>query len=113
MDNNETPVGMLFQKAEDYGKTTIELLKLKTIDKSADVVSSLVSQLVIGIILLIFLLFVNIGIALWIGALMGKSYYGFLIVAGIYGLIGLLIYIFRNKWIKMPVSNSMIKQMLN
>ena len=23
MDNTETPVGMLFQKAEDYSKTTI------------------------------------------------------------------------------------------
>ena len=112
MDNNETPVGLLFQKAEDYSKTTIELLKLKAIDKSADIVSSFVSQLIVGIILLIFLLFLNVGIALWIGDLTGKSYYGFLIIACAYGLIGLLIYMFRNKWIKTPVSNSLIKQML-
>ena len=112
MNNTQTPVEMLFQKAEDYSKTTIELLKLKAIGKTADVVSSLVSQLIIGIILLMFLLFINIGFALWIGSVMGKSYYGFIIVAGVYAFIGLVIYSFRNKLIKTPVSNSLIKQML-
>ena len=112
MNDHETPVGLLFQKAEDYGKTSIELMKLKTIDKTSEVISSLVSQLIVAIIALMFMLFISIGIALWIGDMLGKSYLGFMIVAGAYGLIALLIYFFRERWIKTPLSNSIIHQMI-
>ena len=36
----------------------------------------------------------------------------FLILSGFYGVVGILIYIFRNSWIKKPVSNAVIKQLL-
>ena len=64
--------------------------------------------------ILITLLFINlnIGIALLIGDLLGRIWLGFLILSGFYGVVGILIYIFRNSWIKKPVSNAVIKQLL-
>ena len=112
MNTNATPIELLFEKAEDYSKTTIELFKLNAIDKSADVVSSLVSRLAVFIAVALSVLIINIGFALWIGLLLGNSFYGFFIIGTFYAIVALLLHVFRHAWIKYPVSNSIITQML-
>src|SRR3954462_12062978 len=106
MNNAATPIESLFSKAEDYSRTTLELFKLNAIDKSADVVSSLAAQLAIFMAVALFTLVINIGVALWIGELLGKGYYGFFVVSGFYAFIAMLLYTFRHQWIKTPLSNS-------
>ena len=112
MSENVSTITMLFEKAEDYGKTTLELIKMEAIDKSADVVSSLVSRIVICVAVAIFILVISIGCALWIGELLGKSYFGFFVIGGFYGILIVLLVAFRHQWLKYPVSNSIINQML-
>jgi hypothetical protein len=107
-----TPIATLFERAEDYGKTTLNLLKLNAIDKSADVISSLVSRLAVIITVVFSVLIVSIGLSLWIGKLLGDIFYGFFIVGGFYALLAFLLQVFRHQWVKYPVSNSIIKQML-
>jgi len=112
MADNATPIATLLERAEDYSNSTIELFKLNAIDKSADVVSSLVSRLAIFITVALSLLIVSIGFALWVGKLLGDSFYGFFVIGGFYAILAILLHIFRHAWIKYPVSNSIIKQML-
>ena len=112
MDEQTGLIESLIEKGEQYGKTTLELLKLKTLDKSADVASNLVSWLIVFIFAVLFFLILNIGVALWLGELLGKSYYGFFIVAGFYALLALIFSIFRKQLIKNPVNNSIIEQVL-
>lgn len=112
MNDNPTPIEALFEKAEDYSKTTLELFKLNAIDKTAEIVSSLAVRLVILLAVVLFVLVLNIGLALWIGELLGKTYYGFFVIAAFYAFITILLYAFRNRWIRYPVSNAIITQML-
>ncbi len=112
MDEQSGLIESLIAKGEQYGKTTLELLKLKTLDKSADVVSNLVSWLIVVVFAVLFFLILNIGIALWIGELLGKSYYGFFVVSGFYALIALVFAVFRKQLIKNPVNESIINQVL-
>lgn len=112
MDDNITPISRLFEKVEDYTHTTVELFKLNTIEKSADVVSSLVSHLVIFAMVVLSFLILNIGLALWLGKLLGDSFFGFFIMGGFYTVFTVLIYLFRHQWIKYPISNSIIKKMI-
>ena len=112
MNNSEKPIEMLFEKAENYGKTTVELFKLNAINKTADIVSSLAMQLVIFIVIALFSLSINIGIALWIGELLGKSYYGFFVVAGFYAIAVFVVYTYKIQCIKSPIRNTIIKQIL-
>jgi hypothetical protein len=112
MKVNETFMGPLLQKAEDYGKTSFELLKLKALDKSAEVSSSVISRLLFAITLTFFFLILNIALALWLGDILGKSYYGFFIVALFYGILTAVLF-FLHRFIKARVSNSIITQMLN
>ena len=110
-EKKDTSINGLFEKAGDYLETRLDLFKLKTTQTTSDVVASFVSIGIILIFLVFFLAFINIGIALLIGAALGKTYYGFFIVGGFYALAGLLFHLFREKWVKNPISNSIIKKM--
>jgi hypothetical protein len=102
----------LLERAEMYTKTSIELLKLKSIHKTADITSTLISRLLLTIVLSLFVLTLNIGVALWIGDLLEKAYFGFLVVAAFYALIGIVLF-FIHPIIKSRLNNSIITQILN
>jgi hypothetical protein len=72
----------------------------------------LVPRLSVIIMISLFALVLNIGIALLLGELLGKSYYGFFIVAGFYLVAGIILHFFLHKWIKKPISDLIIKQAL-
>lgn len=112
MDEQSGLIETLIEKGEQYGKTTIELLKLKTLDKSADVVSNMVSWMIVLIFAVLFFLILNIGVALWLGELLGKTWYGFFVVSGFYALLAIVFTLFRKQWIKKPLKNSIITQVL-
>jgi hypothetical protein len=102
----------LFERAEEFSKTSLELIKLKSIDKTAAVTSTLISRLYLIVALSLFALTLNIAVALWLGDLLGKDYYGFLIVASFYGLIGIVLFSVH-PLIKKRINNSIISQLLN
>jgi len=112
MNDNATPISTLFERLEEFSKTSIELYKLKLIDKSVDIVSSLVGSLVIFSTVALSFLIINIGFALWIGKLLNDLFYGFFIIGGFYAILAILLAIFCNQWIKNLVSNSLISEIL-
>lgn len=112
MTDDATPIATLFERAEDYSKTTLRLFKLNVIDKSADVASSLVARLAVIMTVVFSVLIISIGAALWLGKMLGEVSYGFFIVGAFYVFISILLHLFRAQWLKYPVSNSIIKQML-
>lgn len=103
---------LLFDKIEKYTETSIDLIKLNAVEKSADVLSSLTSSIVVFIIFAMFTLFVNIGVGLFIGKLLNENYLGFLIVSTFYLVVGILVYYNRHKLIKTPLSNMIIIKLL-
>ena len=102
----------LFEKTGDYLETRIDLYKLKAVDTSSDVISSLVSKLIVLFVFAIFIIIVNIGIALFLGELFGRYYYGFFTVAGFYLIAGIIFNSMRRKWFKGPIADSLIKKLL-
>jgi O-antigen/teichoic acid export membrane protein len=63
---------------------------------------------IISFVIIIF----SIGFSLLIGDWIGKSYYGFFVVGGVYTIIGLIIYARRGQWLKEPFSNMLIRKIL-
>lgn len=112
MEDKTTLIENLFEKAETYAKTNIDLFKLKAIDKSADSASSIVAKLAVIIVVLLVIILSSIGLSIWIGELIGKIYYGFFIVAGFFVLVALILH-FKPGIIKSPVNDSIILQLLN
>ncbi len=112
MEDNTKLLESLLEKATDFGKTSFELVKLKTLDKSTDIVSSLVPNSIVFVLIVTFMLFLNLGLALWLGDILGKIFYGFFVVAAFYIFAGIVIHFFMHKWIKKLVGNYFIKLML-
>jgi hypothetical protein len=112
MEENEKMIESLLEKAADYGKTTFELVKLKALEKTSEVVSTLIPHSFVFVMIAIFMLFLNLGLAFWLGDFLGKTYYGFLVVAAFYGIIGIFIRLFLFRVFKKLVSNYIIKHVL-
>jgi len=103
---------MLFSDAGDFIETRASLLKLKTVDTLADSVSDLASGIgMIGIVTA-FILIMSIGLALLVGDWLGKNFYGFFIIGGLYGIAGLVCYAYRDRWFKEPVGNLLVRKLL-
>jgi hypothetical protein len=112
MEDNENIIEILLERATEYGKSGYELAKLKALDKSSDVLSTLTANSVVLIILSSFMLFLNLGLAFWLGEILGRIYFGFFVIASFYGISGILIYFFWRDWIKKVVSSKFISQVL-
>jgi hypothetical protein len=112
MEDNSKLLESLLDKAKEYGITTFELAKLKAIDKAGDIVSSFVPSFIFLILMATFLLFLNLGVALWLGEILEKTFYGFFIVAGFYIILGLVIRFFLHDWFKRMVGDYFVKHIL-
>ena len=113
MENNTTNLEELFEKVKDYADTRINLFKLKTVNKISSFLSALVSALILIAILLLVIFCISIAIALLIGEWLGSDYLGFFIVAGIYMIIGLILYSARKKFLRDAISNTLLKELLD
>lgn len=100
----------LYEQVEQYAKTTVELYKLRAINTFADLIAAIGTGILLWLIASMFLLFVSIGMAFYLGEVLGKWHYGFFIVAGFYILIGIIIYIVRVKYVKQKINDFVIKQ---
>jgi len=112
METTANSIEALYERAEAYGKTTYELSKLKLLETTNIVVTSLVARLSVILMISMFTFVLTIAIALWLGEILGKAYYGFFIVAGFYLIAGIVLHIFLHKWVKKPISELIIKQAL-
>lgn len=110
MEVKENLLESLIDSAEEFGKTSLELLKYKALDKATFAISTLVLNISVFLIALLFIIMLSIGVSLWIGEALNKLYVGFFIVSGFYALCGAAFYFFFGESIKKLVSNIVIKQ---
>ncbi len=111
----EKPTGLeeLFTKLRDYADTRFDLLKLKAIDKVSGFTSTVITMLILLMILFTVILCISIGLAVLVGHLLGAMYLGFFAIAGLYIIIGLILYAKRGNVLKTPVSDRLIKEMMD
>jgi hypothetical protein len=103
----------LLQNFEEYIKTDIELLKLKSVDKSADIVSSVFASVIVIIAIIVFVFILSIGLSFLIGRLMGSLELGFFIMSGVWGIICVSLYLSRKKWLKKPAQDVVVRKILD
>jgi hypothetical protein len=112
MEENTNLIESLLERAAEYGKSSYELVKLNVIDKTSNGISSFFPNTVVFLVLGTVLLFINLGMAFWIGKILGEVFLGFFIVAGFYILIAIILFFFLRKWLKRIIYDYIIKQLL-
>lgn len=113
METRSELVESLIEKAENYSKTTFQLTKFKALDKTIEVLTSMVGRLIVVVLVSIFVFMLSIGAAFLIGESLGKSYYGFFIVALFYFLGALMCHYFIQDWIKKTIGNLLITEIMD
>ncbi|ERM81571.1 hypothetical protein P872_09805 [Rhodonellum psychrophilum GCM71 = DSM 17998] len=106
-------IDALYERIETFGKTTLELSKLKTVAITSKIMTTLVARMGLMLMVSMFLLVSSVGLSLYLGDLLGKLYYGFFVVGAFYFLISIIFYFFLHKWVEKPVSNLLISQILD
>lgn len=108
MKSTATNVEGLYDQAKKYTEDSIELYKLQAIDRTAVILSSIASRSALALIVVLFTLFLNVGISLYLGTLLGAIYLGFLVLSGFYVIIGVIVYFFKKEMIEKPIANLVI-----
>jgi len=110
MDQDKSNIQLLKEHVKDYVQTRVDIAVLTVADKGTQAVSNAALYFMLLVITLFFLLFASVAAAFAISDLMDSRYAGFLIIAGIYLLVGLLIFVMRDKWVINPIVNGIIKK---
>ncbi len=111
MEDTDSTMTTLMENVEAYGKTSLELLKLQSVDKTALLATGFLSRMLFVPVLLLLAFSLTIAGGLFIGELLGQTYQGFLIVALCYTLVAIVL-LFVHSAIKSGINNSIIKQLL-
>ena len=106
-----TTIENLRNTAQEYIETQVKLFKLQAAEKVSALVATTAAYLILSVFLLFFLLFASIAGAYVLSEIIGRPYAGFLIVSGIYLVIGLVIFLNREKLLRRPLLNAIIRQL--
>lgn len=113
MEIQDHSLKSIMTNAETYVETRIEILRLKFVDKASEALSAVTTGLSIFVVLAFGVFAVSIGLALMLGDLLGKSWYGFFVVGGVYAIAGILMYVNRKKWLKSRFDDLFVRVLLN
>ena len=111
MEKAFAKVEELADTIKEYVNTRIDAVKLNAAEKSSAVISNIIAGLVVVSFFMLFFLFASIALAFGLGDWIGKTWAGFLIVAGLYLVIGIIVWTARVKIIQLPVMNELKKQL--
>lgn len=112
MDFKEGKIEMIYAKIEDLVSNQQEIIKLKVYSKSADMATFLVMKIIMFVVVGLFVLFLNIGLSIWLGEILGETYYGFFALAGFYAIAALIIKTFLYRNIEYKINNFFLFKIL-
>jgi hypothetical protein len=101
----------LTDHVKDYVTTKVELTKLRLAEKTSLTIGNTIAAVVVAVLFLFVILFGSIAGALGLSDWIGKKYAGFLLVAGFYLLVAIIVWFARNRLIRFPVMNAIIKML--
>lgn len=107
-DTVKDKLANLFEDLKEYINVKFQILTLSLGEKVAKVLAAISSSVAIIILLSLFIFFASFAAAFAIGGCIGGYGYGFLIVAGFYLLLGVIIFIFKSR-VEKPLINIFIK----
>jgi hypothetical protein len=113
MEEEHTHKESIFEKINEFGKTSLLLTKLTIINFLAKIVISLVSKIFILFAGFLFVLTLNIALAVSIGEYFNKLSIGFYIVATFYFLLTIFFATYLQRFLTNVVSNMIIKTTLD
>lgn len=96
---------------KEYVNIRIDAVKLHTAEKTSKAIAGALAFVVVIQLLALFAVFASIALAFAFAAWTGQVYWGFLIVAGIYLLLGVIVWLAKERLLRIPIMNALLRQM--
>lgn len=101
----------LLEQVKEYANVKVDKLKLSIAEKLSKIIADMVATIMASLVLFGFVLFGSLAGAIALGEWLGKLWLGFLLVAGLYLIIGIIIWKGRNRLLRIPIMNSLIEKL--
>lgn len=113
MENIFAKVEELSSSLKAYVDIRIKEFKFEIAEKTSDLLSFLIAGAFLMAVFLFGLLFLSLSASYALNEWLGNSWIGFLIVAVLDMLIGMMVWKNKTKIIKIPIMNAIIKRLYN
>jgi len=101
----------LVEQFKAYVNTRLSQAKLSIAEKISKVLAIMIAMLMAALVFFLFLVLLSVAAAIIISQWVNSLWLGFLIVAGLLLLSGLLIWLARDRLLRIPIMNALIKVM--
>ena len=108
MEETFVKVEEITDSLKEYVDVRVEDAKLRLAEKSSGLVANLIARIILIIAFSLALVFLSIALALSLAAWWGHMWLGFLVVGGIYILLGWLVWAMRESLIHIPMMNNIL-----
>ncbi len=98
---------------KEYVNTRIESAKLSAAEKSSALIANVLAGIIVAFVFLFFIIFASIALSVGLGEWIGNTWAGFLIVACLYLLGGIVVWVGRGRIIRLPLMNALIRQLFS
>ncbi len=99
----------LIETCSTYIQARMRLTVLQLSEKTSKIASDFLTIIILVILFLFAFIMLNIGLAKWISHGLNNEWGGFFIIGGFYVLLGILLMVMKEKLIRIPLLNAIIK----
>ena len=111
MEKVFSKVEELTGSVKDYINTRVEAAKLNMAAKTSMLAANIIAAAGVAAVLLFSLLMLRTALAFALGEWLHKMWLGFVIVAVLYLVLGMILWAARRKLIQLPVMNALLGQL--
>lgn len=108
MSEDFKKIESLVSELKDYVNTRVAQLKLAVAEKLSSIFAYAITILMAALVFFLILVFISVAMAIAIGQWLNSLWLGFLIVAGICLILGIVMWVSKDKLFRRPIMNKMI-----
>lgn len=101
----------LAEHVKQYINNRMDAVKLNTAEKSSKLLATVIASVVVAMFFITFLFFASTALAFVFSRITGALSWGFLIVGGIYLMLGAIIWLLKDRILQLPIMNALLQQL--
>ena len=101
----------LADQLKAYVNTRVSQAKLSFAEKVSNLAATIIAMLMSALVFFLFITLLCVAMSLLIGQWLGSLWLGFLIVSGLVLLLGLIIWLAKDRIFRIPIMNALIEAM--
>lgn len=103
----------LAEQLRAYVNTRVSQAKLSMAEKISKLAATMIAMLLSALVFFLFFVLLTVAAALLVGQWLNSLWLGFLIVAGLVLLTGLIIWLAKDRLIRIPIMNALIEALFD